>query len=159
VFSLKRELTVLIYSSHGNSEKKHERQVGVAEDIAKQLGAAETGENIMGVMIESHLVAGECSCLLELSARRTDLAGRSQASNPSPLLDPSASPTANPSRMLVLTLSISLHSPADLPFCSTATPASTGPRPSRSSTPSAPECKPGGSSSDLVRASTVSLMA
>lgn len=58
---------MLRYSSHGNSEKKHERQVGVAEDIAKQLGTTETGENIMGVMIESHLVAGECSCRLSFN--------------------------------------------------------------------------------------------
>lgn len=50
-------------SSHGNSEKKHERQVGVAEDIARQLASAEdgTGDKIMGVMIESHLVAGKQS--------------------------------------------------------------------------------------------------
>lgn len=60
------KLNELFYrSSHGNSEKKHERQVGVAEDIAKQLGTTETGENIMGVMIESHLVAGECRCPFE----------------------------------------------------------------------------------------------
>lgn len=49
---------VPFHSSHGNSEKKHERQVLVAEDIARQLGEKETAENIMGVMIESHLVAG-----------------------------------------------------------------------------------------------------
>lgn len=45
-------------SSHGNSEKKHERQVLVAEDVARQLGEKATAENIIGVMIESHLVAG-----------------------------------------------------------------------------------------------------
>jgi len=49
------------YSSHGNSEKKHERQVNVAEDVARQLGSSETAENIMGVMIESHLVEGKQS--------------------------------------------------------------------------------------------------
>ncbi|KAL8278952.1 hypothetical protein RQP46_008621 [Phenoliferia psychrophenolica] len=52
---------VMIDCSHGNSEKKHERQVLVAEDVARQLGEKETGENIIGVMIESHLVAGKQS--------------------------------------------------------------------------------------------------
>ena len=46
-------------SSHGNSEKKHEKQVGVIEDVVKQLGNIDTAANIMGVMIESHLVAGQ----------------------------------------------------------------------------------------------------
>lgn len=50
-----------VVSSHGNSEKKHERQVTVAEDVARQLGSSETGEQIMGVMIESHLVEGKQS--------------------------------------------------------------------------------------------------
>lgn len=52
---------IIPFSSHGNSEKKHERQVLVAEDIARQLGSTETGEQIMGVMIESHLVEGKQS--------------------------------------------------------------------------------------------------
>ncbi|KAI5480471.1 3-deoxy-7-phosphoheptulonate synthase [Pseudohyphozyma bogoriensis] len=52
---------VMVDCSHGNSEKKHERQVIVAESVAKQLGNIETAENIMGVMIESHLVAGKQS--------------------------------------------------------------------------------------------------
>ncbi|GAA6020973.1 hypothetical protein JCM11491_001571 [Sporobolomyces phaffii] len=52
---------VMIDCSHGNSEKKHERQVTVAEDVARQLGSSETGEQIMGVMIESHLVEGKQS--------------------------------------------------------------------------------------------------
>lgn len=55
-------------SSHGNSEKKHEKQVGVAESVAQQLGEKETAENIMGVMIESHLVAGKQSIPADLSA-------------------------------------------------------------------------------------------
>ncbi|KAM0748340.1 putative 3-deoxy-D-arabino-heptulosonate-7-phosphate synthase [Meredithblackwellia eburnea MCA 4105] len=50
---------VMVDCSHGNSEKKHERQVLVARDIAEQLGNRDTAENIMGVMIESHLVAGK----------------------------------------------------------------------------------------------------
>ena len=39
------------HSSHGNSSKQHQRQVVVAEDIARQLGTTETGQNIMGVMV------------------------------------------------------------------------------------------------------------
>lgn len=49
----------MIDCSHGNSEKKHERQVNVAEDVARQLGEPETAEDILGVMIESNLVAGK----------------------------------------------------------------------------------------------------
>ncbi|SCV67644.1 BQ2448_5255 [Microbotryum intermedium] len=48
-------------SSHGNSEKKHERQVIVADSVAEQLGNARTASNIIGAMIESHLVAGKQS--------------------------------------------------------------------------------------------------
>ncbi|GAA5997753.1 3-deoxy-7-phosphoheptulonate synthase [Rhodotorula paludigena] len=51
---------VMIDCSHGNSEKNHEKQALVADSVAKQLGE-ETGANIMGVMIESHLVAGKQS--------------------------------------------------------------------------------------------------
>ncbi|GAA6007785.1 hypothetical protein JCM10207_004873 [Rhodosporidiobolus poonsookiae] len=52
---------VMIDFSHGNSSKKFENQPLVAEDVAKQLGEKETAENIMGVMIESHLVEGKQS--------------------------------------------------------------------------------------------------
>ncbi|BGP24319.1 hypothetical protein JCM10295v2_003229 [Rhodotorula toruloides] len=52
---------VMIDCSHGNSSKKFERQVIVAEDVAKQLGEKDTAEHIMGVMIESHLVEGKQS--------------------------------------------------------------------------------------------------
>jgi hypothetical protein len=38
-------------SSHGNSSKKHENQVVVAGDVAKQLGEKATADNIMGVMV------------------------------------------------------------------------------------------------------------
>jgi 3-deoxy-7-phosphoheptulonate synthase len=48
--------TLMVDASHANSRKKHENQIGVAEDIAAQLSAGE--RRIMGVMIESHLVAG-----------------------------------------------------------------------------------------------------
>lgn len=50
---------IMIDCSHGNSLKKHENQPKVAADVSKQLGSAETGFAIAGVMIESNLVAGK----------------------------------------------------------------------------------------------------
>jgi len=47
---------LMIDASHANSQKNHANQVPVAEDIAKQLAAGDT--RIIGVMVESHLVAG-----------------------------------------------------------------------------------------------------
>lgn len=47
---------IMVDFSHANSQKKHERQLSVAEDIATQLRNGE--HRIMGVMIESNLVAG-----------------------------------------------------------------------------------------------------
>ena len=47
---------LMIDASHGNSQKKHENQVAVIQDIADQLGDGES--RIFGVMIESHLAAG-----------------------------------------------------------------------------------------------------
>jgi len=47
---------VMIDCSHANSRKRPERQIVVAEDIAAQLAQGET--RILGVMLESHLVAG-----------------------------------------------------------------------------------------------------
>ncbi|KAF7728287.1 hypothetical protein EC973_006462 [Apophysomyces ossiformis] len=50
---------VMIDCSHGNSSKDHKRQPLVAQNIAEQLAQPElTGDNISGVMIESHLVEG-----------------------------------------------------------------------------------------------------
>ncbi|KAJ1654213.1 hypothetical protein IWQ61_005821 [Dispira simplex] len=49
---------IMIDCSHGNSSKKFERQVTVADDIAQQLADARTRDAILGVMIESHLVEG-----------------------------------------------------------------------------------------------------
>jgi 3-deoxy-7-phosphoheptulonate synthase len=46
---------VMIDCSHGNSNKDYTRQTVVLQDIATQIKA---GSPIMGVMIESHLVAG-----------------------------------------------------------------------------------------------------
>jgi len=53
--------SVMVDCSHGNSQKKHERQLVVAESVASQLAdasAESTRNNIMGVMIESNLVEG-----------------------------------------------------------------------------------------------------
>ncbi len=47
---------VMIDLSHANSMKKPERQTLVGEDISRQITDGDT--RIMGVMIESHLVAG-----------------------------------------------------------------------------------------------------
>jgi len=47
---------LMIDASHANSSKKHENQIKVAQDIAKQLSAGE--QRIFGIMIESHLLAG-----------------------------------------------------------------------------------------------------
>ena len=47
---------VMIDCSHANSEKRHQRQTEVAQDVAAQLAAGE--QRITGVMIESHLEAG-----------------------------------------------------------------------------------------------------
>lgn len=47
---------LMIDASHANSSKKHENQIKVADDIATQLSGGEA--RIVGVMVESHLVAG-----------------------------------------------------------------------------------------------------
>jgi 3-deoxy-7-phosphoheptulonate synthase len=47
---------IMVDCSHGNSSKRHENQVHVAESIAQQI---ESGDSrIGGVMLESHLFAG-----------------------------------------------------------------------------------------------------
>jgi len=47
---------VMIDASHANSSKKPENQPLVVEDVSRQVGAGD--ERIIGVMVESHLVAG-----------------------------------------------------------------------------------------------------
>jgi 3-deoxy-7-phosphoheptulonate synthase len=47
---------VMVDCSHGNSQKKHANQLLVAKDLAKQMSEGNT--DIVGVMIESNLVAG-----------------------------------------------------------------------------------------------------
>ena len=47
---------VMIDFSHANSRKQHDKQVEVGEDVARQIRRG--NRNIIGVMIESHLVGG-----------------------------------------------------------------------------------------------------
>jgi 3-deoxy-7-phosphoheptulonate synthase len=47
---------VMIDASHANSQKNHENQIPVCADIGRQVAGGD--ERIIGVMIESHLVAG-----------------------------------------------------------------------------------------------------
>ncbi len=47
---------LMVECSHANSRKDYTRQMEVAQDVAQQLRAGEN--NIMGLMVESHLVAG-----------------------------------------------------------------------------------------------------
>lgn len=47
---------LMVDFSHANSRKDYKRQMEVAEDIAQQIRNGE--QNIMGVMVESHLVEG-----------------------------------------------------------------------------------------------------
>jgi len=63
--------TLMVDASHANSGKKHENQPGVIADLAAQVAAGE--DRIMGVMVESHLVAGR----QDLEAGRTLTYGQS----------------------------------------------------------------------------------
>jgi 3-deoxy-7-phosphoheptulonate synthase len=47
---------LMVDASHANSGKRHENQPGVVADLARRIAAGE--DRIMGLMIESHLVAG-----------------------------------------------------------------------------------------------------
>jgi 3-deoxy-7-phosphoheptulonate synthase len=47
---------LMIDCSHANSEKRHERQIAVAEEVAGQVAAGDA--RIFGVMLESHINAG-----------------------------------------------------------------------------------------------------
>ena len=47
---------LMIDFSHANSRKQHEKQIDVARDVASQIRPG--NHNIIGVMIESHLVGG-----------------------------------------------------------------------------------------------------
>lgn len=56
---------LMIDCSHANANKDHNRQVIVLDDVAEQLRAG--SKHILGVMIESHLVAGNQSIPKDLS--------------------------------------------------------------------------------------------
>ncbi len=47
---------LMIDASHANSSKKHENQIPVCKDIGTQIAGGD--ERIIGVMVESNLVAG-----------------------------------------------------------------------------------------------------
>jgi 3-deoxy-7-phosphoheptulonate synthase len=47
---------LMIDASHANSQKKHENQIKVCDDVARQIEAGEA--RIVGVMVESNLVPG-----------------------------------------------------------------------------------------------------
>ncbi len=61
----KLPVNIVIDCSHGNSSKKPELQPLVAEDIAHQI--IEGNQSIMGIMLESHLNAGNQSIPADLS--------------------------------------------------------------------------------------------
>lgn len=48
---------VMVDASHANSQKKHQNQIAVCQDIAQQLMNGE--ERIFGMMVESHLIEGK----------------------------------------------------------------------------------------------------
>lgn len=52
---------IVIDCSHANSGKDHVRQVTVCKDVAGQVAAGE--KHVVGVMLESHLVAGAQKCI------------------------------------------------------------------------------------------------
>ena len=56
---------VMVDCSHANANKDHNRQVVALDDVATQIAAG--SEHVMGVMIESHLVAGNQSIPDDLS--------------------------------------------------------------------------------------------
>src|SRR5919201_1094708 len=62
---------LMVDASHANSSKVAENQLKVCESVAAQLAAGE--QRIMGVMVESHLLAGR----QDLAAGRTLTYGQS----------------------------------------------------------------------------------
>jgi 3-deoxy-7-phosphoheptulonate synthase len=55
----------MIDCSHDNAQKDHDRQPAVLADIARQV--AHGAPHLMGVMVESHLVAGRQSIPADVS--------------------------------------------------------------------------------------------
>ncbi len=62
------ETAIMIDCSHGNSNKDYRRQPGVAEDAAQQI--ANGNQSIIGLMIESHINAGNQSAEQPVSAMK-----------------------------------------------------------------------------------------
>jgi 3-deoxy-7-phosphoheptulonate synthase len=52
----KLRANIMVDLSHANSAKRHQRQITVGRDVAEQIAGGD--QRIMGVMVESHLVAG-----------------------------------------------------------------------------------------------------
>ena len=67
--------SLMVDCSHGNSEKQHQRQIAVVDDLAAQISAG--SRRIFGVMIESHLVAGAQSFKAGVSAPASLVHGQS----------------------------------------------------------------------------------
>jgi 3-deoxy-7-phosphoheptulonate synthase len=65
LFELGINPRVMIDCSHANAMKQHERQVDVLNEVARQLHSG--SRHILGVMIESHLVAGNQKITEDLS--------------------------------------------------------------------------------------------
>jgi 3-deoxy-7-phosphoheptulonate synthase len=65
LISLGLNSRIMIDCSHDNAAKDHNRQPIILQDIAEQLSAG--SKHIMGVMVESHLVAGKQSIPKDLS--------------------------------------------------------------------------------------------
>ena len=55
----------MVDMSHANSAKDHMRQLDVCKNLSEQIATGE--ERVMGVMIESHLVAGKQSLGADLT--------------------------------------------------------------------------------------------
>jgi 3-deoxy-7-phosphoheptulonate synthase len=53
--------TVMVDCSHGNSQKNHENQINVVNDLITRIGNKEQG--ILGLMLESNLIEGKQSLL------------------------------------------------------------------------------------------------
>jgi 3-deoxy-7-phosphoheptulonate synthase len=71
----RRHPSLMVDCSHGNSDKRHERQIEVVRDVAHQLAGG--SRHIFGVMIESHLVAGAQAFKPGVTDRRSLTYGQS----------------------------------------------------------------------------------
>ena len=62
--SIDQPANIMVDCSHANSNKDHERQVLVAQDVAQQI--SDGNQSIMGIMLESNLEAGNQPLTSEL---------------------------------------------------------------------------------------------